>query len=213
MMTDNKHKRQEPLSNNAMTYRSVILATVSVRVSPRFPLLPLVRLSLSPPSPPLFISLSPTKVRPQRAQIRSQWSGAPFRCVRTGDGDPLPGSWDGGARLRHPRGWRGRVRRGRVEGAGEGMQAKGMEQFKTEGREETGEPAKKKRTAATGRQTPPESRQTAALSRLALALAHAHACSRTVAIIRGHGAPSPGGAWWDVVGSCLTRLMRRCTFR
>lgn len=59
MMTDNKHKRQEPLSNNAMTYRSVILATVSVRVSPRFPLLPLVRLSLSPPSPPsLYLSLS-----------------------------------------------------------------------------------------------------------------------------------------------------------
>ncbi|KAL7373188.1 hypothetical protein ABVT39_000869 [Epinephelus coioides] len=60
------HMKSTAWGNNAMTYRNEILATVSVR-------LPLV--SLLPLGPPLF------QVNPQCAQIRSQRSGAPFRCV------------------------------------------------------------------------------------------------------------------------------------
>jgi len=42
--------------------------------------------------------------------------------------------------------------------------------------------------------TPRERRQTGALC-LALALARAHSCARSMAIIQRYGAPSSGGAW------------------
>lgn len=156
-----------------MTYRNEILATVSDRL-PLVSLLPLVRLS--------FESI--------RSVLRSDQSGAvrlfAASCVQScrGWSDHLPVCWAGGARLRHPRGGGdgcGKDRGGRGE-------ALGTKARKKE-REQSG-----KALQRLGGNTTGEEADSSSLSRCRT---HSRTRERTrsIDIIRGHGAPSSGGGW------------------